>query len=272
MSDIKTAPIHAVDSPGATVMKRILIVDDESLIRYSLSASLRRDDIHIKAVECGKDALSEINHIFYDICFLDINLPDINGLVLMKTIKQSSPATKIIIMTAGSVDDPEMQHSIQVNANLFLPKPFNLDHVKLFVEGFIGHGMSIHRSEEQSYSVSEREPFETRPMEAKKRRERREVMLSTTCAMVASDNGQGEKKFIVDILEISETGMCIRTEYLLKPGQRLRFGHNPELSTGVVRWSKGGRPGDSYRSGIQFVMLEEQSNQPLLQALAGGDG
>ena len=128
------------------LMKRILIVDDENLIRYSLSAALRQDDTYVKAVECGKDALSEINHIFYDLCFLDVNLPDMNGLDLMKVVKKSSPATKIVIMTGGVVDAPEMLQSIQANANLLLPKPFDLDRIKLFVDRIIGQGMSIRRS------------------------------------------------------------------------------------------------------------------------------
>ena len=156
-------------------MKRILIVDDENLIRYSLSAALRQDDTYVKAVEYGKDALSEINHIFYDLCFLDVNLPDMNGLDLMKVIKKSSPATKIVIMTGGVVDEPEMLQSIQANANLLLPKPFDLDRIKLFVDRIIGQGMSIRRSEEQAFSGSEQEPFENWLREDKRQYERRAV-------------------------------------------------------------------------------------------------
>jgi DNA-binding response OmpR family regulator len=121
-------------------MKRILIVDDESLIRYSLSAAFRQDDIQVKAVPCGKDALVEIDAVFYDLCFLDVNLPDINGLDLMRAIKKSSPATRIIIMTASVIDEPERVQSIQANAELLIAKPFDLDRVKLFVDGIMGQG------------------------------------------------------------------------------------------------------------------------------------
>jgi hypothetical protein len=82
-------------------------------------------------------------------------------------------------------------------------------------------------------------------------------MSSTTCAVVASDE-EGETSFTAGILEMSDTGMCIRTDYQLKPGQLLRFNDNPVLSTGVVRWSKegGGEAEDSYHAGVQFVMPE----------------
>ncbi len=261
---MKTAPIPVVNLPGASVMKRILIVDDESLIRDSLSSALRRDDTYIKAVDCGKDALGEINHIFYNLCFLDVNLPDINGLDLMKTIKKSSPATKITIMTAGVVDEPAMMHSIQENASLFLTKPFELDRVKLFVDQIIGKETSIRLSEEQSYC--EREPFEYQPMDDKRQCEREAVMPGTTCSVVALDGEQGDRSFIAGILEISATGVCIRTKNPLKPGQFLRFNDNPVLRRGVVRWSRGGGGEGSYCSGIQFVMPEYQPESPSYQA------
>ena len=248
------------------LMKRILIVDDENLIRYSLSASLRQDDTYVKAVECGKDALSEINHIFYDLCFLDVNLPDMNGLEIMKVIKKSSPATKIIIMTEGVVDEPEMLKSIQANANLLLPKPFDLDRIKLFVDRILDRGMSIRRSEEQSYSGSEHEPFENWLREDKRLYQRKAVEQCTTCSVIVAENEQGEKKFTASVLDVSDAGMRIRTDYGLKPGHLLRVSNSPALSTGVVRWSKSTGYEHSYHAGIQFVLPENPSNSSFVQA------
>ena len=236
-------------------MKRILIVDDENLIRYSLSASLRQDDTYVKAVACGKDALDEIDHIFYDLCFLDVNLPDINGLDIMKIVKTSSPATKIVIMTGGVVDEPETLQLIQANANLLLPKPFDLDRIKLFVDRILGQGMSLRRSEEQSYSVNEQEPFENWLRENKRRHERKAVANCTTCSVVAADTDQGEKNLTASVLDISDDGMCIRTDCWLKPGHQLRFDNGPAaLPAGVVRWSMSNGTEHSYRVGIQFIM------------------
>jgi DNA-binding response OmpR family regulator len=245
------------------MMKRILIVDDESLIGYTLSASLRRDDTYVKAVECGKDALSEINHIFYNLCFLDINLPDICGLDLMKTIKKTSPATLIIIMTGGVVNDPEILKSIVAHAHLLISKPFDMDRVKQFVNRFIGTEISHHRAGDNDNGWTGYETFENRLADDKRQLTRKSVMCSTTCAVVDSDNEHRETSFTAGILEISDTGMCIRTDYLLKPGQLLRFSDDLVLSTGVVRWSKGGGADNTYRAGIQFVMPEGQPHHSL---------
>ena len=254
-----------MDTPGALQMKRILIVDDEDLIRYSLSAALRQDDTLVKPVSCGKEALGEIDTLFYDLCFLDVNLPDINGLDLMKTIKQTSPTTKIIIMTARAVAEPELVRSIQENAALFLSKPFDLDSVKLFVERILGQGTPLRQA------GTGHETFENRLMDGKRQCERKTVMHESFCSVVAADCRPGEKSFLAGILETSETGMCLRTDSLLKPGQILRFSDNFVPSAGVVRWSKGGGAGDSFRAGIQFVP-EGAPHRSGSQSQADGDG
>jgi DNA-binding response OmpR family regulator len=153
---MKTVLVQAADPPGVLVIKKILIVDDESLIRHSLSAALRQDNIQVKAVPCGNDALGEIDAAFYDLCFLDVNLPDINGLDLMKAIRKSSPATKIVIMTASVIDELDMVQSIQANANLFLAKPFDLDHVKPFVDRIMGETSPLRPAEERRRNPRDR--------------------------------------------------------------------------------------------------------------------
>jgi hypothetical protein len=169
----------------------------------------------------------------------------------MKVIKKASPATFIVIMTGGVVNDPELMKSIVTNAHLFISKPFDLERVKLFVNRFIGDGTSHPQAGDHSNSWTGYESFENQTHIS-----RQAVMSNTTCAVVTSGE-EGETSFTAGILELSDTGMCIRTDYQLKPGQLLRFSDNPVLSTGVVRWSKGGGEAeDSYHAGIQFVMPE----------------
>ena len=118
-------------------MSKILLVDDEYLILYSLSATLRHDGSDVTAVANGKDALNEIRRSPYDICFLDVNLPDANGFDLMKTVQEVSPATRIIIMTAVDLNAGQMRY-LHNNACHFLPKPFNLEDVRSLVANISG--------------------------------------------------------------------------------------------------------------------------------------
>jgi CheY-like chemotaxis protein len=123
------------DSQGrSNTMARILVVDDENLIVYSLSVALRNDGSQVTAVTNGKDALSEIQRSLFDICFLDIHLPDANGFDLMKIVREISPATRIILMTAIDLDDAQMNDLRHHNGH-YLPKPFDLEEVRSIVKG-----------------------------------------------------------------------------------------------------------------------------------------
>ena len=114
-------------------MARILLVDDENLILYSLSAALRHDGSQVTTAANGKDALNEIQRSLFDICFLDIHLPDANGFDLMKIVREVSPATRIILMTATDLDDAQMNY-LRHNDGHFLPKPFDLEEVRSIVK------------------------------------------------------------------------------------------------------------------------------------------
>ena len=118
-------------------MKKILLVDDENLILYSLSATLKHDGSEVTAVANGKDAMGEIGRLPYNICFLDVNLPDANGYDLLKAMQQISPATRIIMMSAIDPSDEQLRY-LHKNACHFLPKPFDLEKVLSLVKNLSG--------------------------------------------------------------------------------------------------------------------------------------
>jgi two-component system response regulator PilR (NtrC family) len=112
-------------------MKRILIVDDEPLIRFSLSRALK-GLAEVETADTGSNANARITSCFYDICFLDICLPDINGLDIMREISRKSPETKVVIMTAYA--DDSVRKKIDKEAYRFLEKPLDLSQVKAIVQ------------------------------------------------------------------------------------------------------------------------------------------
>ena len=129
--------------------KRILIVDDEPLILSQMSKAIYTIcGFHgeIKLVENGEDAIKEIRRFFYNICFLDIGLPDINGLDVMKMINEISPDTRIAIMTGSYVTD-DVQRTIDEGASLFLEKPFDFHQIKAFINNVMGLGGMLYREQ-----------------------------------------------------------------------------------------------------------------------------
>ncbi len=117
-------------------MKRILIVDDETFLLQGLGKALQSTFTDVKTVETGRSALQEIASSLYHICFLDIYLPDIEGVEVLNKIKEISPKTKVIMMTAGVITS-SMQECIEKNAYMFLTKPFDLLQVRMLAKSLL---------------------------------------------------------------------------------------------------------------------------------------
>ena len=113
--------------------KRILIVDDDPLILYAISKAICRDGVEIDTVSTGEEATARINSCPYDLCFLDIYLPDLDGLSILYRLKEISPETKVVIMTASYVDD-DMKKAIDDSADYFIPKPFEIFQIRAITE------------------------------------------------------------------------------------------------------------------------------------------
>lgn len=114
-------------------MNRILIADDEAFLLQGLSRALQNPATYVMMVETGAEAVAEVASSFYQLCFLDLYLPDLDGTKVLERIKEISPATKVVMMTAGIVSN-EMKDSIENSAYMFITKPFELLQVKMIVK------------------------------------------------------------------------------------------------------------------------------------------
>jgi len=105
-------------------MKRILIVDDEPIVRRFISLCLRGLYITEEA-EDGKKALSKAVRGKYDCVITDVQMPHMDGLSLLEAIKRRTPKTAVIVMSAGG--EEYSSAAIQNGASSFLAKPFLID-------------------------------------------------------------------------------------------------------------------------------------------------
>lgn len=222
-----------IDKP----IKRILIVDDEPSILSGLSKAIHKFcnfSGEIKTVENGKDAIKEISLCFYDICFLDIQLHDLNGLDVMKKISEISPGTKVVIMSSAAITD-DMQRAIVEGASLFIPKPFDFLGIKVFIK-------QVLRGDAEGI-MEDRRQFRRKPF-------KKTIM----CSVNAFDRGGGLSKLNMkaDIFDISRGGMGIRTDYPLAPGYVLGFDDEDiEHIAGIVKWSM--MVSDNYIVGVALI-------------------
>jgi DNA-binding response OmpR family regulator len=120
-------------------VKRILVVEDEELLRTGLCAALSHWGYDVRGVAYGADAFSAMSAVRYEVCLLDVQLPDMNGLEMLQLIRQICPAVRIVVMTALDLSDRQMAELRAYTCEL-LPKPFGLDTVREVVRGILGTG------------------------------------------------------------------------------------------------------------------------------------
>jgi DNA-binding NtrC family response regulator len=114
--------------PAAT----LLIVDDESLLRWSLRERLAEEGYTILEAGTASEAVVQASN-GVDLVLLDFKLPDGDGLSVLRRIKDTSPDTQVILMTAFSTIESAVE-AMKLGAYHYVNKPFNLDEVVLLVE------------------------------------------------------------------------------------------------------------------------------------------
>ena len=104
----------------------VLVVDDEPSMRTALSETVRRMGHEVKTALDGVDAIEQIERLKPWLVLTDLKMPRLGGLDLVKEIKQKSPATLVILMTAYGTVETAVE-AMKCGANDYILKPFSTD-------------------------------------------------------------------------------------------------------------------------------------------------
>jgi two-component system, NtrC family, nitrogen regulation response regulator NtrX len=105
---------------------RILIVDDDESIRTTLKAILEDEGYSVNTAASGKEAIQKTQETAYNLALLDIRLPDIEGVELLKLLKENIPRTRKIMLTGY----PSIQNAVAAvnkKADAYLIKPVDIE-------------------------------------------------------------------------------------------------------------------------------------------------
>ncbi len=106
----------------------VLVVDDESLIRWSLRERLTAAGYAVLEAETGPEALDVVSRETVSLVLLDLSLPGLNGLGVLEHVKKDHPSCPVILMTA--FDSPgSAERALALGAAHFMTKPFDFDRI-----------------------------------------------------------------------------------------------------------------------------------------------
>src|SRR5215467_5466166 len=110
----------------------ILVVDDEQLIRWSLTERLRSEGYDVLEAATGREALERARD-GVDLVLLDYKLPDLDGVTVLKRLKEADPDLLVILLTAYANVDAAVS-AMKLGAYHFAIKPFDLEALVAMVE------------------------------------------------------------------------------------------------------------------------------------------
>ena len=216
----------------------ILLAIDDALIRWALDKELSARDVVVHRVESGTGALERIRGAFYGLVFLDIHLPDAEGLALLESIHESSPESLIVVLGCD-VEPAVKRAAFDRGAWQFVDKPFDLRDVVGLVRSVIG-----------AYT---------------RRREHRRYLcrLPLRVSLLSPEPGAPVEldTLSCNTVDVGPGGMRVRTGYQLRVGQRLRAQvlrpsdpcavHVPPNAEAEVVWL--GATGNGFTGGLRWL-------------------
>ena len=148
---------------------KILIVDDELIMRESLGGWLERDGYAIQTAPSGEDALEKLKETRFDILLVDIKMEGISGLDVLRHVKENDPDVAVVMITAyGSI--PTAIEAMKNGAYDYMLKPFDPNELGVLIEKIIRYQDQAREMQFLRAEVKERTRFESmigqsRPMQ-----------------------------------------------------------------------------------------------------------
>jgi CheY-like chemotaxis protein len=228
---------------------RVLVVDDDELMRDLVSAMLPEEEYEVSVADGGQSALTVIFSSPPDLVLLDLNMPGMTGWQVIERLKDLPSPPNIIAMSGmGTTEPPELRavHRYVVG---YLPKPFTHEQLTKTCR----RALEALRTDQTDPGVF---------IEHRKEGRRNLLVDATLISPEGTPAAMGQ------ILNLSPGGAQIDLGAALHPGMEMTLafdipgGHGPFRVTGRIRWRKEGK------LGVSFIDLSADDRKRLEELLA----
>lgn len=131
--------ISMINTPKMNTAKTILVAEDSASVRKFITLALKIKGYTVLAAEDGVQAIEKIPNTNIDLIITDLNMPNMDGLKLIKTVRANPEYQSIPIIILSSLsEDEDINLGLSTGANSYLIKPFNSRRIQYEVAKFIG--------------------------------------------------------------------------------------------------------------------------------------
>ena len=175
---------------------RILIVDDETIVRQSLADWFQQDGYEVHTAQSGKEALRVLAEHPADIAFLDIKMPGMDGLTLQARLAEAQPDLTVVVMTAYASVESAVT-ALKAGAYDYITKPFDPEELSLLVRRAAEHRSlrtENQRLKEQLEAVASPAPIVSRSPAMERVKEMiQAVAASDATVLIRGESGTGKE-------------------------------------------------------------------------------
>ena len=136
-------------------MPKILIVDDERSIQEFFAIMIGKEGFEYKCVGSGEEAVHEVENEIFDLVITDLSMSGISGMEVLQKVKQISPETSVILITAYG-DTETAVEAMKLGALDYISKPFKLEEIKLTIRKAIERSQLWRENEQLKNELSSR--------------------------------------------------------------------------------------------------------------------
>ena len=247
---------------------RILVVDDELSMREFLSILLEREGYRVTVAASALEALHIMESALFDLVLSDVSMPGISGIDLLASIKEQSPETAVLMLTAFSAADQAVE-AMKLGAYDYICKPFKNEELKQLVRNALEKQGLRRENSLLKKSADERDSFCGIIGKSRKMRELfdmiQKVAPSQSSVLILGESGTGKELVARSIHTCSprKSKPFVAVNCGAIPENLIEselFGHKKGAFTGAV----GDRPGLFEQAEGGTLLLDEIGELPLL--------
>jgi two-component system response regulator PilR (NtrC family) len=228
-------------------VSRILVVDDEGSMRQLLEIALGKEGYQVESAPSGERAGELFGKSQFDLVISDIRMPDMSGVEVLRRIRETSPATPVIMITAYASTDTAVE-ALRLGAYDYITKPFKLEELKVTIKNALEKTRLKEEVGHLKRALRERHGLDSILGESPKMHEVFELVSSVaptqSTVLITGESGTGKELVAraIHVLSLRQSEPFVSVNCGALPETLLEselFGHMRGSFTGAITNKKG---------------------------------